>query len=102
MEQIEISKNPLNSKRIIIGIGVAATLLASPKIIDNLNGPETHGSTTYTVQPEDTLWSIAQSIPGSENTNYNAIAYEIQQINGLPNSDIKVADKLVIPISVEQ
>lgn len=102
MEQKEKTKNPLTSKRIIIGIGVAATLLSGPKIIDNINGPETHGSATYTVQPEDTLWSIAQSIPGSENTNYNAIAYEIQQMNGLPNSDIKTADKLFIPTSVEQ
>jgi LysM repeat protein len=102
MEQKEKTKNPLTSKRIIIGIGVAATLLSGPKIIDNINGPETHGSVLYTVQPGDALSSIAQSIPGSENTNYNAVAYEIQQINGLPNSNIQIADKLFIPTSVEQ
>ena len=90
-------------KKIAFAAGTLALSAAiAPNMIDNINGPEFHGSTEYTVQPGDTLFSISKKIPGAEQTNPNAIVYEIASINSLSTSDIYSGQKIAIPKSVEQ
>ena len=48
---------------------------------------------TYTVKPGDTLWSIAEKYKPSW-VDTREYIYEIQDLNGMSNSNIDIGDKL--------
>ena len=45
----------------------------------------------------DSLWSIAQSIPGSEHVDLRKVVHEIKKLNGLKTSSLSPGQVLIIP-----
>jgi LysM repeat protein len=50
---------------------------------------------TVTVQPGQTLWSIARSV--APQRNVQSVIFEIRQINRLASADISAGQQLVLP-----
>lgn len=49
----------------------------------------------YIVQPEDSLWSIAEEFGGED--DIRKTVYEIQKLNGIDSGSLKVGTRLFIP-----
>ncbi len=45
----------------------------------------------------DSLWNIAQSIPGSEHVDLRKVVHEIKKLNGLTTSSLSPGQVLIIP-----
>lgn len=50
---------------------------------------------SYIVQPNDSLWSIAEEFGGDE--DIRKTVYEIEQLNGVDSDSLKVGIRLFIP-----
>lgn len=51
----------------------------------------------YTVQPGDSLWSIALRFPGDSSSAYQRVE-RLKQVNNLPGGSIQAGQHLVIPL----
>ncbi len=56
--------------------------------------------TEFLVIPGDTLWSIAETIPGSENVDLRKVIYEIKKLNGITSSKLIPGQILMVPAEV--
>ena len=52
----------------------------------------------HTVQPGDTLWSIATEYNPDFNDDVRYITYEIKKVNGMTSSTVYVGEILLVPI----
>ena len=65
----------------------------------NVSAKREFTTTEVRVASSDTLWSIAGDISDkSKSLNIQKVIYDIQEINGLKNSDIFVGQVLQIPV----
>jgi nucleoid-associated protein YgaU len=69
-------------------------MLAAMSLIGS-NDLHTTETTTYVVQPGDTLWNIAQSVDKHHDTR--AVVREIERLSGLGSAEIYPGQTLVIP-----
>lgn len=68
-------------------------------ITSNVSAKREFITSQITIDKADTLWSIAGSISNKNNElNIQKVIYDIQEINGLKNSDIYVGQVLQVPV----
>ena len=100
-------------KATLIGAGATVATLAAvgiaglPEIIDSANGPEySTSTTTYTVQPGDSWWSVAEAIKGHDQVDQNVLISHIKgdpaNIDVLKSDTLQPGQSIVIPTSVNQ
>lgn len=95
------------TKRGAGAIGLATGLaigLGGPEIVDNLNGPEFHGSIEYTVQQGDTLYDIVETIDGHEQADPRDVIAKIlsDPANTGISADLQPGQVITIPIEIER
>ncbi len=58
--------------------------------------------TDVTVEPEDSLWSIASDYYTEDCQDMNTYVNEIKSINGMVSDEVKYGDVLIIPYFSEE
>lgn len=89
----------LNLKRIISNILLILVALIISGIITTYGfGKEEVKTYDIIVKDRDTLWNIASDISRENNMEINKVIYDIQDVNGMTNSNIYKGQVLLIPI----
>jgi len=83
----------------------ALAIIGGPEIVDRANGPDFGAeTTTITVGQNDTLWGIAESIPGHENASTDDIISHIKadpaNIDILTSDTLQPGTTISIPIEI--
>ena len=77
-------------------VAILTTIVTALSIVASAND-EAKEYITYIVQPNDTLWSIAEEY-GTDG-DVRKTVYEIKKVNQLQSSDITVGEELLIAVS---
>lgn len=89
----------LNLKRIVSNILLILVALIIFGIITTYGlGKEEVKTYDIIVNDRDTLWNIASDISRENNMEINKVIYDIQDVNGMTNSNIYKGQVLLIPI----
>ncbi len=80
---------------LFVSVLVLLTVLAFSQVSVLANRIEEPEYIAYIVQPEDSLWSIAEEFGGEE--DIRKTVYEIQKLNGVHSDSLKVGTRLFIP-----
>lgn len=89
----------LNFKRIISNILLILVVLIIFSIITAYGfGKEEVKTYDIIVKDRDTLWNIASDISRENNMEIYKVIYDIQDVNGMTNSNIYKGQVLLIPI----
>lgn len=68
-------------------------------VTSNVSAKREFITSEITIDKADTLWAIAGNISDENNElNIQQVIYDIQEINGLKNSDIYVGQVLQVPV----
>jgi LysM repeat protein len=73
---------------LLSGVATVSVIAANEEL-------HTARTTTYVVQPGDTLWNIALSVDKQHDTR--AVVDEIQRLNGMSSAELKPGQVLVVP-----
>lgn len=90
----------INGKRVIKNISFLFLLIAVVVMItSSVSAKREFITKSLTINSSDTLWSIASTISNKDkNLNIQQVIYDIEDINGLKNSEIYVGQILQIPV----
>ena len=90
----------INLQKLLSNISVLFVVIMITVILtSNVSAKKEFITTQITVDSSDTLWSIAGSLSKKDsNLNIQQVIYDIQEVNGLKNSDIYIGQVLEIPI----
>ncbi len=80
---------------LFVSVLVLLTVLAFSQLSVLANRIEEPEYIAYIVQPEDSLWSIAEEFGGGE--DIRKTVYEIQKLNGVNSGSLEVGTRLFIP-----
>jgi nucleoid-associated protein YgaU len=73
---------------LLSGVATVSVIAANEEL-------HTARTTTYVVQPGDTLWNIALSVDKQHDTR--AVVDEIERLNGMTSADLKPGQVLILP-----
>lgn len=93
------------STKIGIGVAIAGAAVLGPQVVDSLNGPEfPESTTTFTAESGDSLFSAAETVPGSTSVDIRDVVHEISthpaNIEVLKDG-LQAGESIEIPTSVE-
>ncbi len=100
------SKSRMSPKaKVGAAVGIVAAVAAGPAVVDHFNGPEfSEETTTYTVEPGDGLYDVAEAINGIDRIDVrdavDHISSDPANIAALKDG-LQPGESIVIPTDVE-
>lgn len=79
-----------------VACGVALLLFVQPGAAASENSTAPTATTTVTVEEGQSLWSIAASISGGDDTD--RVVEQIKELNGLSGSAVRTGRTLTVPV----
>jgi hypothetical protein len=85
---------------------IAISSVALPNVVEAIKGPDySHETTTYTVQPGDGWYNVADAVKGHETINTNVLIDHLKgdpaNIDVVTRGELQPGETITIPISVK-
>jgi hypothetical protein len=84
-------------------LAVVGAVKVGSAIADKGNGIECTGETDHEIEPGETVWGLAQDIPGAAHLDMRAVVDEVADMNpGLVIGHVDAGQHLTLPAACEQ